>query len=214
MGVAIEVTRSDYTADDLRYLASKSMDGAQVRRLLALACILEGRCRGEAAAHSGMDRQTLCDWVHRYNAAGIDGLKSHRSRGRAPVLSTAQMAELRALVIAGPDPAEHKVVRWRCVDLQAEVSRRFSVEVHENTIGRWLRQLGLTRLQPRPCHPSRLPRRRLLKKLRRPAEGCLARRCPRPAGRDLVPGRGPGRPEGNPRLYLGADRLAPADGPR
>ena len=136
MGVAIEVTRSDYTADDLRYHASKSVDGAQVRRLLALAWILEGRCRGEAAAHSGMDRQTLCDWVHRYNAAGIDGLKSHRSRGRAPVLSTAQMAELRALVVAGPDPAEHKVVRWRCVDLQAEVSRRFSVEVHENTIGR------------------------------------------------------------------------------
>ena len=112
MGVAIEVTRSDYTADDLRYHASRSVDGAQVRRLLALACILEGRCRGEAAAHSGMDRQTLCDWVHRYNAAGIDGLKSHRSRGRAPVLSTAQMAELRALVVAGPDPAEHKVVRW------------------------------------------------------------------------------------------------------
>ena len=85
MGVAVEITRSDYTACDLRYHASKSVDGAQVRRLLALSWILEGRCRGEAAAHSGMDRQTLCDWVHRYNAAGIDGLKSHRSRGRAPV---------------------------------------------------------------------------------------------------------------------------------
>ena len=110
MGVAVEVTRTDYTAYELRYHASKSVDGAQVRRLLALASILEGRCRGEAAAHSGMDRQTLCDWVHRYNAAGIDRQKSHRSRGRAPVLSPAQMTELRALVVAGPDPAEHQVV--------------------------------------------------------------------------------------------------------
>ena len=42
------------------------------------------------------------------------------------------------------------------MDLQAEVSRRFSVEVHDNTIGRWLRQLGLTRLQPRPCHPRKI----------------------------------------------------------
>ena len=156
MGVAVEVTRSDYTANELRHHASKSVDGAQVRRLLALASILEGRCRGEAAAHSGMDRQTLCDWVHRYNAAGIDGLKSHRSPGRAPALSAAQMAELRALVVAGPDPAEHQVVRWRCVDLQAEVARRFSVEVHENTIGRWLHELRLTRLQPRPCHPKKI----------------------------------------------------------
>jgi transposase len=156
MGVAVEVTRSDYTAVDLRYYASKSLDGAQVRRLLALASVLEGRCRGEAAAHSGMDRQTLRDWVHRYNAAGIEGLKSRRSPGRAPALSAAQMAELRALVVAGPDPSEHKVVRWRCVDLQGEVARRFCVEVHENTIGRWLHELGLTRLQPRPSHPGKI----------------------------------------------------------
>jgi transposase len=67
------------------------------------------------------------------------------------------MAELRELVIQGPDPEIHKVVRWRCVDLQAEVARRFSVEVHENTIGRWLHELGLTRLQPRPVHPQKDP---------------------------------------------------------
>jgi transposase len=67
------------------------------------------------------------------------------------------MAELHELVIRGPDPAVDEVVRWRCVDLQAEVARRFSVEVHENTIGRWLHELGLTRLQPRPVHPQKDP---------------------------------------------------------
>lgn len=64
-------------------------------------------------------------------------------------------AELLELVIAGPDPALNGVVRRRCVDLQAEVARRFGVTVHENTIGRWLHELGLTRLQPRPCHPRK-----------------------------------------------------------
>ncbi len=67
------------------------------------------------------------------------------------------MAELRALVVKGPDPERDKVVRWRCVDLLAEVKRRFSVEVHESTIGAWLRELGLTRLQPRPVHPKKDP---------------------------------------------------------
>jgi transposase len=65
------------------------------------------------------------------------------------------MAALKALVIEGPDPATNKVVRWRCVDLREEVARRFSVQVHESTIGKWLRQLGLTRLQPRPFHPKK-----------------------------------------------------------
>ena len=118
---------------------------------------LDGYPRSEAAALSGMDRQTLRDWVHRYNALGVEGLKSRHSSGRPSALSEAQKAELRELVIKGPDPETDKVVRWRCVDLQAEVARRFSVEVHENTIGRWLHELGLTRLQPRPVHPQKDP---------------------------------------------------------
>jgi transposase len=155
MGRAVKVTREDLTASDLRAAAARSRDGDQVRRLLAIALVLEGRPRSEAARLGGMDRQTLPDWVHRYNAAGIDGLKSRRSPGRAPFLTPAQMAELRELVIQGPDPGVHKVVRWRCVDLQAEVARRWSVEVHESTIGGWLDELGLTRLQPRPVHPKK-----------------------------------------------------------
>src|SRR5271165_5788845 len=67
------------------------------------------------------------------------------------------MAELRELVIAGPDPKTHKVIRWRCVDLRAEVSRRFAVTVPERTIGKWLCKLRLTRLQPRPYHPKKDP---------------------------------------------------------
>jgi transposase len=84
-------------------------------------------------------------------------LRDRAAPGRTPYLTEAQMAELRALVLKGPDPEKDKVVRWRCVDLLAEVKRRFSVEVHESTIGKWLRELGLTRLQPRPVHPKKDP---------------------------------------------------------
>lgn len=157
MGAPVTITRDELTAMELRAASSKCTDGAQVRRILALALVLEGRPRREAAALNGMDRQTLSDWVHRYNDEGIDGLKSRKSPGREPLLTDAQKAELRALVIRGPDPAIHKVVRWRCVDLQAEVARLWSIDVHENTIGAWLGELGLTRLQPRPVHPKKDP---------------------------------------------------------
>jgi transposase len=123
--------------------------------MLALALVLDGRPRREAAALNGMDRQTLCDWVHRYNAAGLEGLKTRKSPGKVPRLTEARKAELRELVIEGPDPAINNVVRWRCVDLQAEVARRWSVDVHVSTIGKWLAELGLTRLQPRPVHPKK-----------------------------------------------------------
>jgi len=157
MGTAVQVTCSDFTAATLRAASAKCTDGAQVRRILALALVLEGPPRTEAAALNGMDRQTLSDWVHRFNAEGIEGLKSRKSPGREPFLTAAQKAELRALVIQGPDPTIHNVVRWRCADLRAEVARRWSVEAHESTIGAWLGELGLTRLQPRPVHPKKDP---------------------------------------------------------
>jgi transposase len=155
MGKAIAITRNEYTAEDLRAAAAKSRDGARVRRLLALAFILEGQSRTEAAKRSGMERQTLRDWVHRYNLNGIDDLTSGHGPGQPPALTAAQMAELKALVMKGPDPAKAGVVRWRCVDLRGEVARRFSVDVTERTIGKWLLKLDLTRLQPRPFHPKK-----------------------------------------------------------
>ena len=66
--------RSDFTAGELRRLAKKAKEAKQSRRLLSLAAVVDGMSRAEAAMMGGMDRQTLRDWVHRFNAAGPDGL--------------------------------------------------------------------------------------------------------------------------------------------
>jgi transposase len=155
MSLGVPVTRTELTVAELRSAARKSADPAQVRRLLAIALVLDGGSRSQVAEQTGMDRQTLRDWVHRYNDEGIDGLRSRSSPGRVPFLTAEQKAELKALVIKGPDPERDKVVRWRCADLRKEIARRFAVEVHESTVGKWLHQFGLTRLQPRPFHPKK-----------------------------------------------------------
>ena len=155
MGQAVAITRTEHTAAELRGLAAKSRDAAQVRRLLAMALILDGRSRTEAAEQSGMDRQTLRDWVHRYNEQGVAGLVSRVAPGPTPLLNERQMAELEALVVAGPDPEKDGIVRWRCLDLREQITRRFSVTFHERSVGKLLRRLDLTWLQPRPYHPKK-----------------------------------------------------------
>jgi transposase len=127
MNAAIKITRMDRTAAELRGLAAKSADADQARRLLAIAMIHDGTSRLDAARQAGMDRQTLRDRVHRYNDAGVEGLVSGKPPGVAPKLTPAQMAELRELVIVGPDRKIHQVIRWRRVDLREEVAKRFSV---------------------------------------------------------------------------------------
>ena len=69
------------------------------------------------------------------------GLRNLRWSNR-PALPQTQKAEFRELVVRRPDPAIHKIVLWRCADLRAEVARRWSVEVHESTIGAWLVELA------------------------------------------------------------------------
>lgn len=111
MALALAIRRQEHTAAELRRIAGKSNDSAQVRRLLAVAMVLDGHSRTGAAEQNGMERQTLRDWGHRYNEAGISGLMSRKSPGRAPALEATQRAELRQLVIDGPDPEHDEVVR-------------------------------------------------------------------------------------------------------
>ena len=155
MGKAIAVRRLELSAAELRDQAVRTEDGAVVRRLLGIALVLDGDSREAAARAVGMDRQTLCDWIHRYNTSGVAGLSSRTSPGRPPALNEAQMQELKALVLEGPDPERHQVVRWRCIDLRDEIAARWSVNLNERTIGKLLRRLGMTRLQPRPYHPKK-----------------------------------------------------------
>jgi transposase len=154
MGAAVSITRLDLTASELRKVASGEKDGAASRRLLALALVLDGMDRKTAAETCGMDRQTLRDWVHRYNIAGLAGLRNLKSPGPGSKLSARQQAELAELVEAGPDPAVHGVVRWRRVDLRDELQRRFGVVLHERSVGKVLAKLGYRKLSVRPRHPQ------------------------------------------------------------
>ena len=152
--MAVAITRTDLSTEELRAEARRTKDSYQARRLLALALVFGGASRTAAAQAAGMDRQTLRDWVHRYNAEGVAGLCDRPRSGRPPRLSEAELAELAGLVEAGPDPAVHGVVRWRCVDLQGEIKARFGVEISERHVARLLKQLEFTRLSVRPRHPK------------------------------------------------------------
>jgi transposase len=151
-GRPVEITRTDLTAPDLRRAAARSREADAARRMLALALVIEGRSRKEAAECCGMDRQTLRDWVVRYNAEGLAGLSDRVPPGPAFRLTPEQMAELSEIVEAGPDPVVDHVVRWRRV-----ISERWGVEFHERTVGKLLHRLGFARLSVRPKHPKSDP---------------------------------------------------------
>ena len=146
--------REDYSAKELRRLARRSKDVNQSRRLLSLAAVRDGMDGGSAAKIGGMARQTLRDWVHRFNASGAEGLIDNWTAGPKPRLSEEQLAQFAQIVEAGPDREKDGVVRWRRIDLKRVIAERFGVDFHQRYVGKLLKKLGFSHISARPRHPA------------------------------------------------------------
>ena len=149
MGQPVAV-RSDHTSKALRNLAKRSRDADQARRFLSIAAVLDGASRTVAAKIGGMDRQTLRDWVHRFNEDGPEGLINHTAPGPTPKLTKKQKAKLAARVEQGPIPAIHGVVRWRAIDLMQWIYDEFGISISDSTVYRVLDELGFSHVSGRP----------------------------------------------------------------
>jgi transposase len=146
MGRAAPV-RADYSAGEVRRLAKQAKDAGQARRLLAIAAVLDGASREDAAKIGGMDRQTLRDWVIRFNEQGPNGLINIPSPGAPPKLDDTHRAFLARIVEEGPTPAVHGVVRWRACDLIMRLHEEFALSVSDDTVYRALKDLGYGRVR-------------------------------------------------------------------
>lgn len=144
--------RTDLSPGELRGLARRESDGRVSRRMLAIANALEGMDRAMAARTAGMDRQTLRDWVIRYNRGGPAALFDAWGDGRPCRMSDGAQAALRALVLAGPDPVVDGVSTWRVIDLCGIVQERFGVSYSESGLAKLLKGLDLSWQTPRPQH--------------------------------------------------------------
>ena len=146
MGGAVKIEREDRGAQELRQLAGRVKNDRVSRRLVAIALVLAGSFRKVAAENCGMDRQTQSDWVHRYNAEGVEGLVNRHGGGVKLRLTSDQMAQLSTWVEDGPDPERDGVVRWRRMDLAGRIKVVFAIKLHERTVDRYLARLGFRRM--------------------------------------------------------------------
>jgi transposase len=153
MGAALAI-RDDIEAAELRRLARRGHDGRVAARLLAVANALEGPSRKAAAEAAGMARQTLRDWVIRYNAEGVEGLCDRPRSGRPPLLSAHQQAALKRSILRGPRPRrDGDISAWRIADLRRVVERRFRIRYQESGMPGLVHRPGLSWQTARASHP-------------------------------------------------------------
>ena len=154
---SVAITNTDHTADGLKALVRKCKDKNQSRRLRAIARVIEGEhTRAEIARQACVDRQTLCDWVNRYNARGADGLKDIQRSGRPPKLDPEQRAEVGRWMQEGPAAG---VPSWTIGLVRERTAEVFKVALSMESIRTLMHSLGFRKLSPRPIHPKADPQK-------------------------------------------------------
>jgi len=101
-----------------------------------------------------MDRQTLRDWVHRFNAAGVEGLRDGARSGRPRLLAEALLPELAALIAEGPQVERDGAVEYRLSHIRELSKRHFGADYSAGGMHAVLRRMGFSWLKPRPIHPK------------------------------------------------------------
>ncbi len=153
--MTVAITRTEHDATGLRALASREGDAKVARRLLALAMVMAGFSRADAASATAMDRQTLRDWVHRYNENSVAGLSDQpHAGGPEPKLNPEEKEQLAAWVRQGPSLEEDGVVRWRLSDLRQRILERFFVILDEGSVGKMLKAMRFMHISVRPRNPK------------------------------------------------------------
>jgi len=146
--------RRDISPVVLRKKALQENNGRVTARLLAIANAMDGMSREDAARQAGMTRQTLRDWVIRYNAKSIDGVRDAPKGHAKRALTPEQEKKLEALVMQGPNGAHGLLVRWRRIDLRKVILQEFGVDYHVRSVGKILHRLGFVHISTRPLHPE------------------------------------------------------------
>ena len=147
-----QVTQASFAEAD-------AVPGPKAARLLAIALVLDGvGRRTDAAEICGMDRQTLRDWAHRYNAEGVSGLFNRRPPDRTLLLSAAQKEQLAEVVRGRPDPAKPTGLCAGGALIWRKIEERFGVISHRaNCRAQLARRWAFADLSARPQHPKSDP---------------------------------------------------------
>jgi transposase len=153
---SVEITR-DIEARELRRLGRLEKSGRVAARMFAIANALDGMSRETSAKLAGMDRQALRDWVHRFNAEGVEGLRDRPRSGRQCRINEEDKKKFCQVVEAGPDPKKDKLTRWRQVDLRDWLSRECGTNYHKRSVGKLLKRFGYSHISARAVHPQNDP---------------------------------------------------------
>ena len=146
---------TEFSPAELRASALVLDTARERKRGLAIAHVMEGMSRGEAGRVTGQTDQAVKDAIKRYNSEGLAGLKDRPHPGRPRKLDAGRRQELHDIALKGPDVEAAHLSAYTREDLAKIAEKKWGVMYAVTSIGRILKESGLSRQKMRPSHPKK-----------------------------------------------------------
>jgi len=118
------------------------------RRFEAIRLVEQGLNQSETARRLKVARQTVSQWLRQYRQQGAAGLRAAGRAGRKPLLDTAQLQRLEAMLLEGPEAHGFRTPLWTCPRVARLISDEFGVRYHEGHVWKILRALDWSPQRP------------------------------------------------------------------
>lgn len=131
---------------DGRKLSPKTLEEIRTR---AVQRVHDGESPEKVIKVLGFSRACIYNWLARYRGGGWHALKSGKGTGRPRKLSGRQISWIYRTVI-GKDPLQLKFsfALWTRAMVVTIIKKQFGIKLSESSVGRLLRQLGLSCQKP------------------------------------------------------------------
>lgn len=135
--------------DDFLKGAVAASDLATWRRARAVVGYIEGKSTDELTEELDVSPAAVKKWIHWYDVEGVEGLRTGKPPGAACRLNGEQLAQLKALIKAGPQAGGFTCGVWNGPMVKHWIETNFGVHYHAQHIPRLLHQLGFSVQRPR-----------------------------------------------------------------
>jgi transposase len=141
------ITLRELTADERAELERVARSRTGEARLVQRAKIILGLAGGgrpsRVAAEVGVGRMAAYDWLKRFNAGGIPGLKDRPRSGRPPTYTADQRAEVVAAALTKPEALGLPFASWTLDRLAAYLAEHKKIPIKRSRVDEILVAEGL-----------------------------------------------------------------------
>ena len=149
------LTVKGYTADDIKKMFRDDERYTIGLRLYAVHQVALGKSSRQLEELYNTSFKQITNWVHRFEAEGIDGLRDKHGRGRRAKLNSEQELEIKHLILLkSPEEYHYNTATWTGPLLIDWIKKHLNIEFKKVQIYNILKKLGLTYQKGKGIYPE------------------------------------------------------------